>query len=806
MEPYDPDARDADGDGIVQERTPWERPAGTRLLDQFGQAIDRGRSLTSRPAGLRVVDARGNPVAYTPTYEREKGPSGGPSPLSDHGARSLNEMGLPTVGSLVPKSTPAVAEAPVPADEVIKDYRVLPSPRAREAKEEVSRAAAKIAEITSKLRDIKLTPEQREEAGRLRRALDKVIPYVDEEHERVILSNLMFGGFYWSCAVADRHGAIADLLNNFWGTSQDSNVDLHDYIEQMWQIGGASFIAVPLLQLKNRYRMTKEQFDTFVDRTRRYLAEKKLKAGEIVHGWKDRLSTRLGRVEKLFDGTEDVIDSVSDIEFAFSSSAAPVADLDLITSGAPSAIEGKNKRILDAIAESGSEFGNPSQEYLDRIADVPTGLHSKMTREQRVARSETLHREFLSKARKQLQGEEDSPDWRMQIDNLSPEVKQMILEKSDDELIGAAKKQMIAHHRSMTGTVRVQIKPEYLPSFLADGRWKTTHETASEHSPSGIRVGYEAAALGIDPDADATLRPTSGWAESSEWKNKRGGLESSNPLALLNHSVAGHVGIYGDTTIKLKPDVSKRAKYCFGDSLAGNAMPVGFDETDIDAVYVAYTSLFDAGAGGDDTVPQLFRFLEAEASGSLANANAVTGTDASTRSYYETLIPGGFSIDEVESISIPRSDLLAMKSLTLRGTALSQYEELAPTEKLRELGFSEDEIDYLMNRLARARETEGTRDSTFDMLPGAGALRAILQQQHMQEQKEAIEAKGITVLVTNQDGIDLFDPTNYGGQEGDDIVELLTDEFYKNLASSVRDKMAAAEAAAKAPPPGAMVL
>lgn len=33
IEPYDPNARDGDGDGIVQEGTPWERPVGTRLLN-----------------------------------------------------------------------------------------------------------------------------------------------------------------------------------------------------------------------------------------------------------------------------------------------------------------------------------------------------------------------------------------------------------------------------------------------------------------------------------------------------------------------------------------------------------------------------------------------------------------------------------------------------------------------------------------------------------------------------------------------------------------------------------------------------
>ena len=70
LEPYDPDARDADNDGVLQEGTAWERPAGTQLVNALGNAIARGRSSMTRPGDLRVVDMEGNPVTYTPTYQR----------------------------------------------------------------------------------------------------------------------------------------------------------------------------------------------------------------------------------------------------------------------------------------------------------------------------------------------------------------------------------------------------------------------------------------------------------------------------------------------------------------------------------------------------------------------------------------------------------------------------------------------------------------------------------------------------------------------------------------------------------------
>ena len=68
IEPYDNDAIDADNDGIVQEGTAFERPAGTRLVDAVGNIIQNGITATQRAQGLRVVDRDGNTVPYTPTY------------------------------------------------------------------------------------------------------------------------------------------------------------------------------------------------------------------------------------------------------------------------------------------------------------------------------------------------------------------------------------------------------------------------------------------------------------------------------------------------------------------------------------------------------------------------------------------------------------------------------------------------------------------------------------------------------------------------------------------------------------------
>lgn len=167
-EPYDPDARDGDNDGIVQENTPWERPAATRLMDAAGKLIERGKESSSRPSGIRVVDADGNDVDYTPTYERSRAGTigagrqvgestskprkpepkkpvvdkptqeqpevkpkkpGSGSALSDHGAGSLKERGLRDVRSAAAPPPPEPPKPDVPKPDMPEgDYRMTHQP------------------------------------------------------------------------------------------------------------------------------------------------------------------------------------------------------------------------------------------------------------------------------------------------------------------------------------------------------------------------------------------------------------------------------------------------------------------------------------------------------------------------------------------------------------------------------------------------------------------------------------------------------------------------------------------------------
>jgi hypothetical protein len=67
-EPYKQNAVDADGDGVVQEGTAFERPAGTSILDGAGSPLSDGLSSLERDTSWSVVDRNGQRISYTPSY------------------------------------------------------------------------------------------------------------------------------------------------------------------------------------------------------------------------------------------------------------------------------------------------------------------------------------------------------------------------------------------------------------------------------------------------------------------------------------------------------------------------------------------------------------------------------------------------------------------------------------------------------------------------------------------------------------------------------------------------------------------
>ena len=166
VEAYKPNAVDADHDGIIQEGTIWERPAGARMLDRLGKEI---ASRTPPPSadpfdfsprtGMRIVDADGKDLDYTPSWETGglvpdvTGPAD--SSIGGGGKRTVGEMSG-TVGEITSGLSPAEQE------------------QSRMQREAAEKAAADLAEAQAQVGTdrggkpsehdpyVPLTPEQQE--------------------------------------------------------------------------------------------------------------------------------------------------------------------------------------------------------------------------------------------------------------------------------------------------------------------------------------------------------------------------------------------------------------------------------------------------------------------------------------------------------------------------------------------------------------------------------------------------------------------------------------------------------------------
>ncbi len=304
-EPYDPNAVDADGDGIVQEGTAWERPAGTGILDELGRAITRGANSDKRPKGVQVVDRAGNPVSYKPSYGDAgvKTPAGRQTPLASQGYKSLSELGLPTLADLTKPAAPQAGPPPAPVskfDDAGKRLFKFPS-----AKESIQ----------------KLNSQDQNEYSWLQRSLSKAASLIDDPEEQQFATGVLMNSFYWASTIAMKDGTVANFVNTFWSGTQDADFNPHQVLEDMWRSGGALLVAMPLMQLKDRYNLSKQEMSEISFNVKSWMDQKKIKAGELSDKMKTSIKDvkskvaemRVKRDSKVVNAEEDIEDMLNDV-------------------------------------------------------------------------------------------------------------------------------------------------------------------------------------------------------------------------------------------------------------------------------------------------------------------------------------------------------------------------------------------------------------------------------------------------------------------------------------------------------------
>jgi hypothetical protein len=495
-------------------------------------------------------------------------------------------------------------------------------------------------------------------------------------------------------------------------------------------------------------------------------------------------------------------------------------------------IKEKNKTLLDRLKSIGGKFGKIDKEYdetegekLRKKSGVNYQCYSKEERTQfRLDKQnelfDALRHYWTTGERPQSGGEYASWDLLRdftdsQIEIISPEIKKMIMESSNEELNGKILEAASGFHENIKD-VRFQIPVNRQETLLEDGVYRTAHEVKGDHALGSARYQTEAKAMGVPYDAPSELRPASAYLTLNDqaavadaaWADQFGDAAQENDLirpefaerqaltdqmsSLLN--LAGEPTEYGEITVVLKPETSGRVSYNFGDSI--NDKPIGValaSENDPEEIANIFANTSGFATDGRHS---LLRLLDSAEKGDYADVN-VPRTDSDPRTkrpYVEAQVLGGFELGEVESVTLPHS----ARMVNLNAAANNEkynlpyhvkfddvIEEFYSSKKLESMGFSPKEIDWIQNQISLMKNGNGG-------LPGQADIEKILELRRAKELNEKWSSYGIKVYHTHPLSRDILDAQNYGGGKKDDDPEEILMGKLPQTYEKIKEKAAEA--------------
>jgi hypothetical protein len=279
IEPYDPDAIDADNDGIVQEGTAWERPAGSRLLDEIGNDIQRGITSMSRPS-MRVVGSDGADITYKPSYGSAGNAKkrGKPSPLGKLGYPSLSEGGLSLGSSSLEEIGYPALDAQVP-----NIQRIIDQPRPYD-------------EMAQGLNNLllKLPQEDLLKFQELNGMLGQKLAGFDKGSVAQVLA---INAAYWTTYLTN-FGGLGTIINDMSTGVMDTDQAEHlATLVAMFKVGGKAAIDHTMTLVKEKWGESKERIEEFKKAFYEYVERMKVKAGELSDSLKNSLSSTLDTIQ-----------------------------------------------------------------------------------------------------------------------------------------------------------------------------------------------------------------------------------------------------------------------------------------------------------------------------------------------------------------------------------------------------------------------------------------------------------------------------------------------------------------------------
>lgn len=817
VEPYDPNAIDADGDGIVQEGTAWERPGGTRIVDNFLNEISRGMTATSRSSQFRVVDRNGRPVRYTPTYQRggKDQQVAGPSakPISKLGP-SLKERGLRPIGD--GRTLNDRFEAAQAAAASASSIRAADAERA-EIEQLVQQATQSLSLGRSTFIADVMAPEEAKFHAQLdlqaRQLLaQESLPAIDKQ----TAETLVLSGTYWATFLFGG-GELGSIVNDIATGIGDAGLQEQvSVLRDMLIVGGAVGLKAALTGARERYGMSKERISEFVDQFAERMRAAGVKFQDVrkeIADAVERTMQQLGSLMRMGPNKNSMKPAAEEVAEAAEQAAVISADSQRILD--------KNKEIADRVAElGGSVTGDVDDAFREKNGPFSGAAALETTSQAFDRRRRRMAADFEAVRKAIGNGgivEDTSPNVglmedrlahgktkpqlnQFQFDGISPEVKELIATKTDDELFEIMERRALQFQQGLDKRVRVRASQGILLQLAEDGRYKTTHEARSQHSGAAVRASYEVH-LGIPYEAEAELRPASGYVVHPDWERTQidylrpnlGSISDEDISKRLFQDVsknpAGNVLIYGETEIVLKPEVSGRTRYGRGDSLTSHLRPTLMDSENPEEIMHALN--WSGGQVDGDSVKYATNLLQTEVDGHFGNLNlyhpkynpdGTRNAENLQRGYFEALIGGSFGVDDIETVRVPVSNLDSLTKYDDDLTDEGFVDAIADPERLRGLGFSDEEIAYIM-----ANKNAWNFDLWF---------RDYRDFKRRERAKQRMDSLGLPIEYVQDlpGGKDPFDLGSYRGREEySSIDDLLAARSRENVRQAIEKERERAE-------------
>jgi TP901 family phage tail tape measure protein len=208
----------------------------------------------------------------------------------------------------------------------------------------------------------------------------------------------------------------------------------------------------------------------------------------------------------------------------------------------------------------------------------------------------------------------------------------------------------------LTPTIAFNLSDEALQGVIKDnfyGNMRVPGMKSSTKDSLENRIAVEQSMMGISPNAPASKTPAYGFLTTREsvpsyYNSEMGGQgprsaaqQAIDDFNLLINSNSRFTNFYGSNTIKLKPDALGRATVSMGDSLSiwDKATRLGQKIPGVDKLSSIF-STFPAMSGVLGATQKLLR-------------TEIRGISSPTRfPYIEAHLPGGFTLDDIESIML----------------------------------------------------------------------------------------------------------------------------------------------------------